>query len=101
MTYPPRASDESLFTLLDTAEQFILERVRQSVRQAVTEKLLAEFNELIQEEISSALSDIVFSMCADKDPFNRTEDVRVLVEWIKCREQKRKFRTRSVIEEEG
>jgi hypothetical protein len=100
MTYSNRVSDESLYTILDTTEKFIYEKVRESVRESVTEKLLGELNELIQEAINSALSEIIFKISADRGVFNRTEDVRVLVEWLKCKEQKKKYVTRTIVEED-
>jgi hypothetical protein len=99
MSNMQRPSDESMFSILDTAEQYIYGKVKATVRESVTEKLLEEFNGIIQEAINSAFSEIIFKIAAERDVFSRAEDVRVLVEWVKCREDKKKYRIRNVVEE--
>lgn len=99
MNYTQRPSDESMFSILDAAEQHIYEKVKAEVREVVTERLLGEFDELIQDAINSAFSEIIFKISAERDVFSRAEDVRVLVEWIKCKEGEKKYITKTVVEE--
>lgn len=87
-------------SVLDAAERYILEKVREETRRTVTEKLLAEFDELLQDSITKCLSEITFQMFQERDVVSRSDYVTILVEWIKAREQKRRFKTQQVIVEE-
>jgi len=91
-------SDAALFSVLDAAEQYIYEKVRTEVREAITKRLSEEFNELIQDAVTSAFAGIVFKIHSERDVISRTEEVRVLVEWVKSKEKKKEYRTKTVME---
>jgi hypothetical protein len=88
-----------MFSVLDAAEQYVVEKVRSEVSRTVREKLEAEFNALVQEKLNEILPQIIIQMRVDRDIMSRTDDVRVLLEWVKCREEKKTFRTETVVKE--
>jgi hypothetical protein len=89
----------SMFSVLDAAEQYVVERVKSEVARTVREKLEAEFNALVQEKLNEILPQIIIQMRVDRDIMSRTDDVRVFLEWVKCREEKKTFRTETVVKE--
>jgi hypothetical protein len=88
-----------MFSVLDAAEQYVVERVKSEVARTVREKLEAEFNALVQEKLNEILPQIIIQMRVDRDIMSRTDDVRVFLEWVKCREEKKTFRTETVVKE--
>lgn len=54
-------------TVLDAAEAYVFERVKEVVAKEVTEKLLEEFNELIQEKLNEVLPKIIFQLYSEED----------------------------------
>jgi hypothetical protein len=88
-----------MFSVLDAAEQYVVEKVRSEVSRTVREKLEAEFNALVQEKLNEILPQIIIQMREERDITSRTDDVRVLLEWVKCREEKKAFRTETVVKE--
>jgi ribosomal protein S25 len=89
----------SIHSIIDTAEQHIYEKVRKEVRVEVTRTLLKEFDALIQEKINAAFAEITFNMYSETDMMTRSDYIKVFVEWIKAREEKRRYRTKTVVEE--
>jgi hypothetical protein len=88
-----------MFSVLDAAEQYVVEKVRSEVSRTVREKLEAEFNALVQEKLNEILPQIIIQMRVDRDIMSRTDDIRVFLEWAKCREEKKTFRTETVVKE--
>lgn len=92
-------NQDHIFTVLDASEQYVLQRVREEIKREVTRKLTEEFNELIQSETNKALSEIVIKMHGHKDPLMRAEEVHILLEWVKSREEKKRYVTETVVRE--
>lgn len=84
-------------SVLDVAEQAILARVREQVATTVRETLLAEFEALVQKKTNEALAEILFELSSERDILRMTDHIHVLVQWVKCKEEKRKFRTQTVV----
>lgn len=87
-------------SVLDAAEAYVFEQVKQKVAEQVREKLLDQFNEMIQGELNRILPEIVLQMYTEKDIMLRSDNVQVMLEWIRCREEKKRFRTKTSIIEE-
>ena len=90
---------ESAFSVYDAAEQHVFAEVRREVPETVRQKLLEEFDQLVQAEVTKALAEIIFRSRTTGDPLTRAMDVHVLIQWLKCREEKKRFRAREVVEE--
>jgi len=88
---------ESAFSVLDVAEKAIVAQVKEEISRTVHERLSREFSELIQEETNRALENMIINLAHEKDSLRMADNVRILVEWIKCREEKRRLRTTTVI----
>lgn len=89
-----------IHSVLDVAEQAILARVREEISLTVRETLLSEFEALVQKKTNEALAEILFEFYSERDILRMTDNVNVLVQWVKCKEEKRKFRTNTVIVED-
>ena len=104
MDSPLSSSNQKPFgkihSLLDCAEQHIIEMVRARVRQQVEERLLNEFSELIQDETEKALAEISFDLHKEGDMLTRQDRLHVLITWAKAKEGKKRFReVASLVEE--
>jgi len=89
----------SYSTAFDLAEQYIIEQVKNEVRHGVTKKILDELEADIQAAVEKALCEITFNLQYETDVMRRADQLHVLVEWVKCRQQKRKYRERRIVEE--
>jgi allophanate hydrolase subunit 1 len=94
-TEKPMFSD-NVHTVIDAAEQHVLWKVREEVRKEVTARLHEEFDALIQEAVTTALSEITFNLYAEKNMLDRMDYLNVLVQWVNAREEKRTFKTQVV-----
>jgi hypothetical protein len=65
----------------------------------VTRKLSEEFNDLIQSETNKAISEIIIRMYSSRDVLVRAEELHILLEWVKSREEKKRFTTETIIRE--
>jgi hypothetical protein len=86
-------------TVFDAAEQHIIELVKREVRHNVKKKILDELETDIQAAVDKALCEITFNLQYETDHMRRTDQLFVLVEWVRCRQDKRKYRERRIIEE--
>jgi hypothetical protein len=89
----------SCTTVFEVAERHIIEQVKNEVRHSVTKKILDELEEDIQSAVDKALCEITFNMQHEIDILRRADQLHVLVEWVKCRQQKRQYRERRIVEE--
>ncbi len=99
MMTPPFDYHAAHVTALDVAEKYLIEEVKREVSERVKKVLLEEIGDQIQEAINTALAEITFNLRCEKDILTQIENIHVLVEWIKCREEKREYRTKRIIEE--
>jgi L-lactate utilization protein LutB len=89
-----------IHSLLDCAEQHIIEMVRARVRQQVEERLLNEFSELIQAETEKALAGICFDLHMEKDMLTHSDRLQILLTWAKAKEGKKILRSKTIVTEE-
>jgi len=89
-----------IHSLLDCAEQHIVDRVRARVRQQVEEKLLNEFSKLIQAETEKALAGICFDLHKEKDMLTQQDRLQILLTWAKAKEGKKILRSKTIVTEE-
>jgi hypothetical protein len=88
-----------MFTVLDASEQYILQQVREEIKREVTRKLSEEFNDLIQSETNKAISEIMIRIYKHEDALMRAEEVHILLEWVKSREEKRRHVSETILKE--
>jgi len=104
MDSPPSSSNQKPFgeihSLLDCAEQHIIEMVRARVRQQVEERLLNDFSELIQAETEKALAGICFDLHMEKDFMTHSDRLQILLTWAKAKEGKKILRSKTIVTEE-
>lgn len=89
----------NLSSVFEVAEIQILEMIKRDIRAEITEKLHKEFDVLIQDAITKAFSEMTFRLSRERNTMALCDQIHVLVEWIKCREEKRKFKTVSQVAE--
>ena len=88
-----------MFSVLDASEAYVVERVRSKIQEEVQRKLTEEISELIQETTNKLVSEMIIKIHSDKDIMRRAEEVHVLLEWIKCREEKKRYVSETVVKE--
>lgn len=90
-----------MFSVLDASEAYVVERVRSKIKEEVQRKLIEEIAELIQETTNKIVSEMIITLHSERDVMRRAEQVHVLLEWIKCREEKKRYVSETVVKEVG
>lgn len=76
-----------------------MEQVKARVAETVQKTLSEEFNALVQDKLNEVFSEILFELWEEKDPMRMSDNLVVMLEWAKCRHEKKKYMTETMVKE--